>query len=76
MDLSITELCRGSVGRQIAGFGSPAVKIHRAVPESEFMFSYSEEYRPLCDEGGSGFVYARIIQSDGQMAWVSPIWYE
>ncbi|RKX32046.1 MAG: hypothetical protein DRP71_12615 [Verrucomicrobia bacterium] len=76
LDLTVSELCRGSVGRQVAGFGSPAVKIHRAVPESEFTFAHSEEYQPLGQQGDNGFVYVRIIQSDGQMGWVSPIWYE
>jgi len=76
LDLPVSDLCRESVGRQIAGFGSPALKVHRAVPETEFSFAYSEVYRPANGEGDRGFVYVRITQCDGQTAWVSPIWYE
>ena len=74
-DLSLEDLVAESVGQQVDGFGSPAIKIHRAIPEQAFTLTHHEDYRP---PGGaeSGFVYARVIQSDGQMAWISPIWYE
>ncbi len=75
LDLSLEDLALESVGRKIYGFGSPAIKVNRAVPERAFSFRHAESYQP---PGGAekGFVYARVIQSDGQMAWISPIWYE
>lgn len=71
-DLPFADLVRGSVGAQVRGFGSPALKVHRAVPEREFAFAYDETYHPSRE---AGFLYARIAQSDGQVAWASPIWY-
>lgn len=75
LDLSLEDLVSESVGCQIDGFGSPAIKVHRAIPERAFIFTHQEAYRPP-NNAESGFVYARVIQSDGQMAWISPIWYE
>jgi hypothetical protein len=71
-DLSFEDLVNGSVGQHVGGFGSPALKVHRAVPEREFQFRHRETFRPLIDDG---FLYVRVLQSDGQVAWVSPIWY-
>ena len=73
-DLAMTDLLQHSVVQHRAGFLSPALKVHRAVPEREFRFRYEERYQPLAD--GAGFLYIRIRQSDGQTAWVSPIWFE
>ncbi len=74
-DLSLEELVSGSTGQQIDGFGTPAIKVNRAISQRAFSFAHDEAFVPA---GGAdaGFVYARIIQADGQMAWVSPIWYE
>ncbi|MEZ5278123.1 MAG: hypothetical protein R3F07_17200 [Opitutaceae bacterium] len=74
-DLPVQELACGSIGRPISGFGSPALKLHRAVPEREFTFLHESVFEPPVD-AAAGFVYARVLQSDGQMAWISPIWYE
>lgn len=72
-DISIARLLEGSVGKPVGGFLSPALKIHRAVPEREFSCHYQEKYLPLGK--AAGFVYARVTQSDGQVAWISPIWF-
>ena len=71
---TMSQLARQSIGTHTAGLCSPALKVHRAVPEREFRFQYHEVYRPLAP--GAGFVYLRIAQTDGQVAWVSPIWYQ
>lgn len=73
VEASFAELAHGSRGGPIAGFGSPALKVHRAVPERELAFEHTETYRPHRE---SGFLYARVVQADGQVAWASPIWYE
>jgi hypothetical protein len=73
MTVPMTTLARQSAGTHIAGICSPEIKIHRAVPEREFRFQHREEYRPLAQR--AGFVYLRITQTDGQVAWVSPIWF-
>ena len=73
LDLPIAKLAAGSVVANSAGYVSPAIKVHRATPEREFRYSYIERYQPPADRG---FVYVRITQTDGQAAWVSPIWYE
>lgn len=74
-DLALRDLASGSFARQVAGFGSAALKVHRAIPEREFTGAWwLRRYEPFADEGG--FVYARVRQTDGQVAWVSPIFFE
>lgn len=73
-DLPVTDLVRHSTGQQVGELGSAAIKIHRAVPQREFSFHHEEIYHPLGDK--SGFVYVRVRQTDGQIGWASPIWYE
>ncbi len=75
-DLRLSDLAGGSVGTTIDGYSSPALKIHRAVPEREFVYSYEEEYTPHFSDRETGYVYARITQGDGHTAWASPIWWE
>ncbi|MGH8021349.1 MAG: hypothetical protein ACREIA_24325 [Opitutaceae bacterium] len=75
-DLQIADLARGSFARQIDGFGSPAFKVHRAIPERQFACTVTlPRYRPHPAKG-RGFAYLRIRQTDGHAAWVSPIWFE
>lgn len=74
-DLSLKELSQGSHARQVSGFGSAALKVHRAVPEREFAWSTQvKDYKPFTREGG--FAYMRIRQADGHAAWLSPVWFE
>ena len=74
LDVPLPQLAARSTGRQTAGIGSTALKVHRAIPEREYSFRYQEPYTPL-DES-PGFLYLRVTQVDGQMAWASPVWYE
>jgi len=76
LDIPLTELAQRSVGTPEDGYMSPAIKIHRAVPEREFVFSYEEDYPPHFSNEETGYVYIRVIQSDGHTAWASPIWWE
>lgn len=73
IDASFAELARASRGGPVAGFGSPALKVHRAVPERELVFEHEATYRP---ERDAGFLYLRVVQADGHVAWASPIWYQ
>lgn len=75
LDLALSDLVTESVGQQIDGFGTPAIKVNRAISQQAFTFALDESFQPSTD-ADAGFVYARVIQADGQMAWVSPIWYE
>lgn len=52
---------------------APKVKIHRAVPESGYSVqtTFSDEPPP-----GRNHYYLRVSQTNGQMAWTSPIWVE
>ena len=70
---SITNLLNGSIGDVTAGPISPAITIHRAIPEPKFRIRYKGVHRP---EGKTGVVYLRVTQGDGQIAWISPLWFE
>jgi len=52
---------------------APKVKIHRAVPESGYRVqtTLSDDPPP-----GRSHYYLRVSQTNGQMAWTSPIWVE
>ena len=73
LDLPITDLASHSLVALTAGYLSPAMKVHRAVPAREFTYHHIERYQPAAERG---FIYLRITQTDGQVAWVSPLWYE
>ena len=68
------DLVRGSVAQPISGFCSPVVKINRAASEAEFRFTHEEQFQPTFSTE-DGWVYARVRQSDCQVAWISPIWF-
>ena len=52
---------------------APKVKVHRAVPERGYTVgaSFSDDPPP-----GRNHYYLRVSQTNGQMAWTSPIWVE
>ena len=72
--VSLEDLVMCSTARHIGGIGSPAIKVNRAIPSSEYVFNYREVYSP--PTANPGCMYVRVSQSDGQVAWISPIWYE
>lgn len=69
---SLQELRQHSMAKPIGEFGSPAIKIHRAIHESEYQSQYEQTFTPAF--GDNSFIYARVLQHDGQAAWCSPIW--
>lgn len=73
MKIPVSNLVKGSMGKAIGGFCSPAVKIHRAIQEKEYAFDYEGKFIPSRNKG---FIYVRASQTDGQTAWISPIWHE
>ena len=52
---------------------APKVKLHRGVPESGYTAraAFSDDPPP-----GGNYYYLRVSQTNGQMAWTSPIWVE
>lgn len=52
---------------------APKVKVHRAVPECGYTAGagFSDDPPP-----GRNHYYLRVSQTNGQMAWTSPIWVE
>ena len=48
--------------------------VHRAVPSS--LYEISHVFHGIQPALGGSAVYARVIQTNGQMAWSSPIWVE
>lgn len=74
-DLPLRTLVRGSFARHIGGFGSPALKVHRAIPEREFKCRVELRKHNLL-RAAPAFAYFRVRQTDGQVAWISPLWFE
>ena len=74
-DVAVRELVRGSIVRHLGGIASPAIKIHRAIPEREFATEIViPDYAPFPSE--RAFAYLRIRQTDGHTVWASPVWFE
>jgi len=71
---SIAELLIGSRTYYTGGFVSPAICIHRAIPQSEYCsnFSFSHQNEPTERD----WYYLRVRQQNNQWAWSSPIWVE
>jgi hypothetical protein len=74
LSCSIGDLRQQSIAKPVGGFGSPAIKIHRAIHESEYQLRSAQSFQPSFN--GPGFIYARVLQNDGQTAWCSPIWFD
>ena len=50
------------------------IKLHRAVPESSYKVSHVFRDVRVANSGGEVSIYVRASQTNGQMAWSSPIW--
>lgn len=72
LEAALPELVRASIGAYEGGLSTPAAVVHRAVPEREFVLEHEAAVAP---RGGRGFVYVRVQQFDGQVAWSSPIFF-
>jgi hypothetical protein len=68
----LAELLEGSRVHMTAGFASPAVRLHRAVPERDYTLCHSVvDTRP---ERATDYYYLRLAQRNAQYAWLSPVW--
>jgi len=68
--LPLGELAQSSAIEFTGPFPSEAILVHRLVPESMSATSFEFE-----DDGdGEDFYYARVTQTNGHMAWSSPVW--
>ena len=74
MRVGLRELVARSVGRFTGGLATPALVIGRAAPEREWSVTHAERISPSREEGG--FIYLRMIQADGEAAWVSPVFLD
>ena len=72
--MTLPQLLTASQGRFVGGLASPALVVQRAVPEREWALVLDERITP--PEAGSGFVYLRLLQADGQAAWASPVFLD
>ncbi|MBN2874314.1 MAG: DUF3604 domain-containing protein [Spirochaetales bacterium] len=67
---TLGELSRSGSVFYLGGFLTPAVKVHRFVPESE----YTDEFELTDTAGKPGdWYYLRVMQGNMQGAWTSPV---
>ena len=69
---SLTELLEGSRVHMTAGFASPAVRLHRAVPERDYTLRHTVV--DTTPERETDYYYLRLAQRNAQYAWLSPVW--
>ena len=67
---TLTELCAGSVNRFVGPFPKEAYQWHRLVPRSASALSGR---CTLPGREGRSYVYLRVRQQNGHMAWISPV---
>jgi len=69
---SLSDLLGGSRVHMTAGFASPAVRLHRVVPERDYTL-----HRVVVDPAPrreTDYYYVRLAQRNAQCAWLSPVW--
>jgi hypothetical protein len=69
---SLAELRQGPRVGYLGGFVSEAFQLSRAIPESEYRWSWQLQDRG--EAAGRDFYYVRVRQKNDQWAWSSPIW--
>ena len=68
--LAVRDLLEGSFVDYLAGFDSPAFKVHRAPRPQEHHWS-----AVVFDRGAEpAYYYLRARQKNGAVAWSSPVW--
>ncbi len=72
--LTLAELMTGAHSFYEGGFVSPALYVHRAVPEGEYthQFRFTHQHRSQSRD----WYTIRVRQHNGQWAWSSPIWVD
>jgi hypothetical protein len=70
--LSVKTLLEGSHSFHMDDYNSEAVLIHRAVPEEKYTFSH--DWTDIERQNECDVYHVEIRQSNGQMAWLSPVY--
>ncbi len=73
IDATLRQLVASSVGRYGSDVTGPAMVVQRAAPEREWALAHDLTLTP---PAAGGFVYLRLLQADGQAAWVSPVFLD
>lgn len=73
IEATLPQLVAGSVGRYGSDVTGPAMVVQRAAPEREWALAHDLTIEP---PAAGGFVYLRLMQADGQAAWVSPVFLD
>jgi hypothetical protein len=68
----IVDLCKGARSYHIGGFVSPALSLHRAVPETETSYRFGFLHHKCSNR--RDWYTVRVRQRNDQWAWSSPIW--
>jgi hypothetical protein len=71
LQMSLSELLRGSTSHYLGGFLTGAIRVHRFVLEKEY--SAALNYEDHSDRERDDFYYVRVAQKNEQWAWSSPI---
>jgi len=69
----LAELAESSAVEFMGGFPSESFLVHRLVPEGLFRAALAFTDKPS-RQPQEDFYYVRVTQSNGHMAWSSPIW--
>lgn len=74
LQIPVRHLRRGAQTHHVDGFVSPAVCLHRAVPEREFARRFEVHHRARSER--ADWYRVRVRQRNDQWAWGSPVWVE
>lgn len=72
VNISIGELVKNSISGHMKDYNCEAFLIHKAVPGNCYEFTMEGETKV---ESGD-FIHAEIHQSNGQSAWISPVFFD
>lgn len=73
-DLCLGDIMTGAQTFYTGGFVSPALCVHRAVPESEFRHRFTFQHQHISNQ--RDWYTVRVRQHNNQWAWSSPIWVD
>jgi hypothetical protein len=74
IEASIKELLEGGRTVHLHEYSSEAIFLHRAVPES--LYSCSGSWEDTASGAGCDVYHAEVRQTNGQCAWISPIYVQ
>jgi hypothetical protein len=72
INISIGELLQNSISGHMKDYNSEAYLIHKAVPREYYEFTMEGETEV---EPGD-FIHAEVHQTNGQSAWISPVFFD